>query len=181
MLHSPRPFDLFSLPYPSSPSTGEDAQKSAYVERLDGMNAVGGPIALRVREQDDRPRAASQLRELLQGYQEKFNSPDYEHIPADKLQTAVEAVANAESFISNKLASQAEKMPYEKLSVTSEQILARREEVFNLVQPIITIPKPKAKTEDAPKAEEPKKDEEMKDAEAPAKEGEADEQMNDLD
>lgn len=42
-------------------------------------------------------------------------------------------------------------------------MLARREAIFNELQPIVTIPKPKAKTEEAPKAEEtPEVD--MKDA-----------------
>ncbi|GAA6009372.1 hypothetical protein JCM11491_004297 [Sporobolomyces phaffii] len=133
---------------------GEDATKSAYVERLDGLKALGGPVALRFREQDDRPRAASQLRELLHAYQEKANSPDYQHIPADKLQIVIEDVANTESWLSNKLASQSEKMPYEKLSITSAEMLKKKEELFNKIQPIITIPKPKAKAEEAPKAEE---------------------------
>ncbi|GAA5868853.1 hypothetical protein JCM16303_000284 [Sporobolomyces ruberrimus] len=133
---------------------GEDATKSAYVERLDGLKKLGGPVALRFREQDDRPRAASQLRELLHSYQEKANSPDYQHIPADKLQTVIEDVANTESWLSNKLASQSEKMPYEKLSITSAEMLKRKDELFNKIQPIITIPKPKAKTEETPKAEE---------------------------
>ncbi|GAA5914333.1 hypothetical protein JCM6882_008163 [Rhodosporidiobolus microsporus] len=165
---------------------GEDATKSAYVERLDGLKALGGPVALRVKEQDERPRASAQLRELLQSYQEKINSPDYEHIPADKMQTVVEQVANAESWLANKLASQAEKLPTEKLSITSADILKRKDEVFNLVQPIITIPKPKPKTEDAPKAEEPAKkaeeetpEVEMKDA--PAAEGDKEEMNVDLD
>ncbi|GAA6033094.1 hypothetical protein JCM8097_002941 [Rhodosporidiobolus ruineniae] len=161
---------------------GEDATKSAYSERLDGLKALGSPIALRLKEQDERPRAAAQLRELLQGYQEKINSGEVAHIPEDKLNTIVETVANAESWIANKLASQAEKMPYEKLSVTSADILKRKDEVFNVVAPLITIPKPKPKTEEAPKEEE-KKDEtpevDMKDgeAEAPA----ADEMNTDLD
>ncbi|GAA5836620.1 hypothetical protein JCM3766R1_006972 [Sporobolomyces carnicolor] len=133
---------------------GEDATKSAYVERLDGLKQLGGPVALRFREQDDRPRAASQLRELLHDYQEKANSPDYQHIPAEKLQIVIEDVANTESWLSNKLASQSEKMPYEKLSITSAEMLKRKEELFNKIQPIITIPKPKAKVDETPKAEE---------------------------
>lgn len=107
---------------------GEDATKSAYVERLDGLKTLGGPVALRYKEQDDRPRAASQLRELLHGYQEKANSPDYQHIPADKLQNVIEDVANTESWLSNKLASQSEKMPYEKLSITSAEMLKKKDE-----------------------------------------------------
>ncbi|BGP34378.1 adenyl-nucleotide exchange factor sse1 [Rhodotorula toruloides] len=142
---------------------GEDATKSAYVERLDGLKVIADPIALRYREQDDRPRAAAQLRELLNEYQAKVDSGDLSHLPEDKLQKVVETVANTQAWVSNKLASQAEKMPYEKLSITSAEMLARREAIFNELQPIVTIPKPKAKTEEAPKAEEtPEVD--MKDA-----------------
>ncbi|BGP10390.1 Heat shock protein hsp88 [Rhodotorula toruloides] len=142
---------------------GEDATKSAYVERLDGLKAIADPVALRYREQDDRPRAAAQLRELLNEYQAKVDSGDLSHLPEDKLQKVVETVANTQAWVSNKLASQAEKMPYEKLSITSAEMLARREAIFNELQPIVTIPKPKAKTEEAPKAEEtPEVD--MKDA-----------------
>ncbi|GAA5971225.1 hypothetical protein JCM8115_005809 [Rhodotorula mucilaginosa] len=134
---------------------GEDATKSKYVERINEIRAVSDPIALRVKETDDRPRAAAQLRELLNQYQEKINSGDLSHIPEDKLQTVVESVANAESWLSNKLASQAEKMPYEKLSITSAEILKRREDVFNTCASIVTIPKPKPKATEteAPAAE----------------------------
>lgn len=71
------------------------------------------------------------------------------------MQTVVESVANAESWLSNKLASQAEKMPYEKLSITSAEILKRREDVFNTCASIVTIPKPKPKATEteAPAAE----------------------------
>ncbi|POY76289.1 hypothetical protein BMF94_0484 [Rhodotorula taiwanensis] len=132
---------------------GETATKSAYVERIDQIQTISGPIALRVKEQEDRPRAASQLRELLNQYQEKINSGDLSHIPEDKLQTVVESVANAESWLSNKLASQAEKMPYEKLSLTSTDILKRRDDVFNTCASIVTIPKPKPKADAEPTPE----------------------------
>lgn len=39
---------------------------------------------------------------------------------------------------------------YEKLSITSAEMLARRDAIFNELQPIVTIPKPK---QDAPKTE----------------------------
>ncbi|CEQ43059.1 SPOSA6832_04947, partial [Sporobolomyces salmonicolor] len=143
---------------------GEDATKSAYVERLSGLKALGDPVALRQREQDERPRAAAQLRELLLDYQEKAGHADYAHIPQDKLQTVVEEVANAEAWLANKLASQAEKMPSEKLSITSAEILKRKDEIFNKVAPIITMPKPKPKvsteTPAPAKDEQPKKDDE---------------------
>ncbi|BGP42453.1 adenyl-nucleotide exchange factor sse1 [Rhodotorula kratochvilovae] len=144
---------------------GEDAQKSAYVERLAGLKALGDPVHLRMREQDDRPRAAAQLRDLLNEYSAKMsNEEEVAHIPEDKRQKVIETVANAESWLSNKLASQAEKLPYEKLSLTSADILKRKEDVFNSCASIVTIPKPKAAKTEEPAKETPEA--EMKDAPA---------------
>ena len=66
---------------------GEDAQKSAYVKRLDGLKVKGDPIYLRWKENDDRPKAASALREALNTYLTQAQSDDekYSHIEsADK-------------------------------------------------------------------------------------------------
>ena len=73
-----------------------------------------------------------------------------------------------------KLASQAEKMPYEKLSLTSTDILKRKDEVFNVCAPIVTIPKPKAKVDEPKEAPSTKEtpEAEMKDAENVPVEGE---------
>ncbi|GAA5852779.1 hypothetical protein JCM9279_003968 [Rhodotorula babjevae] len=168
---------------------GEDATKSAYVERLSGLKALGDPVHLRMRETDDRPRAAAQLRDLLNEYNTKMsNDAEVAHIPEDKRMKVIETVANAESWLSNKLASQAEKMPYEKLSLTSTDILKRKDEVFNVCAPIVTIPKPKAKVDEPKEAPSTKEtpEAEMKDAESVPVEGEqakesGDSTMTDLD
>ena len=81
---------------------GEDATKSAYVERLSGLKALGDPVHLRMRETDDRPRAAAQLRDLLNEYNTKMsNDAEVAHIPEDKRMKVIETVANAESWLSN--------------------------------------------------------------------------------
>lgn len=70
---------------------GEDAQKSAYVKRLDGLKVMGDPIQLRWRENDDRPKAASQLREALNMYLTMAQSDDdkYSHIEASEKEKVV--------------------------------------------------------------------------------------------
>jgi heat shock protein 4 len=74
---------------------------SKHAERINEIRAVSDPIALRVKETDDRPRAAAQLRELLNQYQEKINSGDLSHIPEDKFSlmrsTYVDLVASSPS------------------------------------------------------------------------------------
>lgn len=61
---------------------GEDATKSAYVQRLDGLKVMGDPIVLRWRESEERPKAAAALRESLNLYLSQAQSGDdkYSHI-----------------------------------------------------------------------------------------------------
>ncbi len=66
---------------------GEDATKSAYVQRLDGLKAMGDPVVLRWKESEERPKAASSLRESLNLYLGQAQSGDdkYSHLEeADK-------------------------------------------------------------------------------------------------
>lgn len=63
---------------------GEDAQKSAYVKRLDTLKATGDPIVLRWRENDERPKAASALREALNTYLSMAQAGDEKHSHIDQ-------------------------------------------------------------------------------------------------
>lgn len=61
---------------------GEDATKSAYVEKLDKLKAVGGPAAFRYKENEDRPAAVKRLRETLSKYYSKATGSEerYAHL-----------------------------------------------------------------------------------------------------
>lgn len=109
---------------------GEDATKSKYVERLDGLKALGDPIQLRFREHEERPRATAALRETISGFADKAQSGDdkYSHLAEKDLQTVIEACANAEAWLGNKLASQAEKPLDVKPVITSAEIKKKAEE-----------------------------------------------------
>ncbi|SCZ95105.1 BZ3500_MvSof-1268-A1-R1_Chr11-3g03606 [Microbotryum saponariae] len=135
---------------------GEDATKSAYVARLEGLKALGDPIALRYREHEERPRATAALREIITGFLEKAQSGDekYSHIPEKDLNTVVETCANAEAWLGNKLYSQQEKPLDVKSVITSAEIRKKGEEVQNVCLPIMTKPKPRAPKTETPKTEE---------------------------
>jgi heat shock protein 4 len=66
---------------------GEDATKSAYVQKLDALKVMGDPIVLRWKESEERPKAAAALREEINTYLTMAQSGDdkYSHIDeADK-------------------------------------------------------------------------------------------------
>jgi len=152
---------------------GEDATKSAYVERLDGLKQLGEPINLRFREHEERPKATAALREVITGFQEKAQSGDdkYSHIEEAKLQEVIEACANAEAWLGNKLYSQQEKALDVKPVITSAEIRKKAEEVSNVCIPIMTKPKPKAPKVEVP----PPAAEEAKAEDAPMEEAKAEE------
>lgn len=79
----------------TSIAQGEDATKSAYVEKLDKLKAVGGPAAFRYKENEDRPAAVKRLRETLSKYYTKATGSEerYAHL------TEVGLVFHCSSFI----------------------------------------------------------------------------------
>lgn len=109
---------------------GEDATKSAYVARLDGLKALGDPVQMRYREHDDRPRATAQFREVVTRFADQAGSGDekYSHIAEKDISTVVETCANAEAWLGNKLASQAEKPLDVKPVITSAEIRKKSDE-----------------------------------------------------
>lgn len=70
---------------------GEDAIKSLYVSKLDAVKAVGGPVALRFKEDEARPKAAAQLREATNEFLTKAQSGDekYSHLSEKDLESVV--------------------------------------------------------------------------------------------
>jgi len=70
---------------------GEDAIKSLYVSKLDAVKAVGGPVALRCKEDEARPKAAAQLREATNEFMTKAQSGDekYSHLSEKDLESVV--------------------------------------------------------------------------------------------
>ena len=73
---------------------GEDATKSAYVQRLDSLKTIGDQIVLRWKESEDRPKAAAALRETLNLYLSQAQSGDekYSHISEADLTKVVSAL-----------------------------------------------------------------------------------------
>ncbi|KAL0957003.1 hypothetical protein HGRIS_003104 [Hohenbuehelia grisea] len=124
---------------------GEDATKSAYVERLDALKVLGDPISTRYRELEERPRAVAALRETLDLYEGQAMGGDerYSHIDEKDKQSVVERVAIVRKWLGDQLARQSEKLKHENAIITCAEIAKKRDEVIYFATPIMTKPKPK--------------------------------------
>lgn len=131
---------------------GEDATKSAYTAKLDGLKKLGDPIAFRARETEERPRALKAIRETLADFMTKATSGDdkYSHIEEKDLTTVIEKCANTQKWLDDMEAKQAERMKSEQPAFTSTEIDKKRDEVVYACLPVFNKAKPKVKTEKAP-------------------------------
>ncbi|PCH35950.1 heat shock protein 70 [Wolfiporia cocos MD-104 SS10] len=131
---------------------GEDATKSAYVERLDALKKLGDPITFRYREAEERSRVVAQLRETINSYMGQATSGDerFAHIDAADLQAVVEKCATVQKWLEDQIARQAERPKDVDPVLTSADVMKKRDEIIYFATPILTRPKPKP-----PKVEQP--------------------------
>lgn len=101
---------------------GEDATKSAYVERLEALHKLGDPVTNRYKEFEARPRAAAQLRETIGAYMSKVNEADYAHIDEAERNKVVERCATEQQWLDDMSARQLEKPKTSNPVLTSTEI-----------------------------------------------------------
>ena len=130
---------------------GEDATKSAYVERLNTLHALGNPIAFRYKESEERSRALAQLRETLDNYIQQATSGEerFAHIEEKDKQSIVEKAVTMQKWLGDSIAKQAERPKHLDPVVTTAEIGKKRDEIIYFATPILSRPKPKPKVETA--------------------------------
>jgi len=124
---------------------GEDAPKSAYVARLDTLKVLGDPIAARYRENEDRPRVISELRETINNYMGQATSAEerYAHIEEKDKQSIVEKCANIQKWLEDQIARQSERPKNVDPVLKGADVLRKKEEIIYFATPILSKPKPK--------------------------------------
>ncbi|TYJ54821.1 hypothetical protein B9479_004492 [Cryptococcus floricola] len=146
---------------------GEDANKSAYVAKLDALKVMGDPIYLRWKETEERPKAAAALKEALNTYLTAAQGDDekYAHIEEAEKNKVIEKCANTQHWLENQLFRQSEKPKNVNPIITSAEINTKREDVVYSSNAILNKPKPKAKVETpAPEPQQEPKAEEQPEA-----------------
>ncbi|CAO1630547.1 unnamed protein product [Sympodiomycopsis kandeliae] len=162
---------------------GEEATKSAYVERIEKLQKIGGPIIKRQQENDARPKAASALRETINSFLEQAQSGDdkYSHISDEDKQKVIEKCANSAKWLDDGLYKQGETPKNENPRVTVADMAKHRDDLLYVCNPIMTKPKPRVPTNPTPAPEAPKKDGEAPKAEGDAPQGEGQEEPSNMD
>lgn len=133
-------------------SEGEEATKSVYVGRLDGLKVLGDPISQRYKETEERSKVVAQLRETINQYMSQATSDDekYSHIDAKDKQTVIERCATVQKWLDDQIVRQSERPKNVNPVLTSADILKKRDEIIYLATPIFSKPKPRP-----PKVEQP--------------------------
>ena len=92
-------------------SEGEEATKSVYVARLDGLKVLGDPITLRYKETEERSKVVAQLRETINQYMSQATSDDekYSHIDEKDKQAIVEKCATIQKWLEDQIVRQSER------------------------------------------------------------------------
>ncbi|CAO3612752.1 unnamed protein product [Cunninghamella blakesleeana] len=147
---------------------GDDQPKSVYVEKLDGLKAIGNPVVERFREAESRPRAARSLRDTINKLTKEAMSGDdkYSHIAANEKQDIVERCERANRWLDEQLAKQDKVAKHETPILFVRDISKEEDAVNNFATPILNKPKP------IPKPEETATDSPMADSEEKKDEGE---------
>ncbi|CDW97895.1 hypothetical protein [Sporisorium scitamineum] len=117
---------------------GEDAKKSAYVERIESLQKIGGPIQFREKEFQERPKAASALRETINKYMEMAQGGDeqYSHISEDDKQKVIEKCATVAKWLDDGLYKQSELPKNADPKILSADMLKKKDEVIYFAHPI---------------------------------------------
>lgn len=124
---------------------GEDATKSQYVARLEQLTLIGNPIKFRQRESECRPRAERELRETISSFSQRAqaNDPKYAHLTQSDLEPVFTKCAEAEKWIGDLAAKQAERSKTQDPAMTSVEIHKKREALVYDCNAVFNKPPPK--------------------------------------
>ncbi|KAL0084898.1 heat shock protein 70 family [Phycomyces blakesleeanus] len=154
---------------------GDDVHKSVYLEKLEGLKKVGGPVVERFRESEELARADRQLRAVCSRLTEEAMSTVYAHIPAHDKQDIVERCERAQRWLESEFAKHKGLPKHVDLPLTSKEVLKEEEELRAFATKLLSKPKPATPQ---PEAQSDKKDtndngdvEEMDDKEGTPMEG----------
>jgi len=137
---------------------GEDVTKSVYQGKLDELQKLGEPIALRKREFEERPEATKSLVDAISHWQTEASSTDekYSHIDKADKDKIIADVAAARDWFTQQRAKQDSAAKTVNPVLLASDIIARKNNLDKIARTILSKPKPKPKPVEEPKPAEAK-------------------------
>ncbi|KAH3732759.1 heat-shock protein 70 [Pelomyxa schiedti] len=141
-------------------SFDEPPTKSVFLEKLKQLKAIGDPAERNKQEFEGRPSALSQLEATLSNFSGLAASTDekYSHITKEERDKVLGHCGDIRKWIDTEVAKQKALALYDAPSLTVSMINAKKTELFNQCNAIMSKPKPKPtppKTEEKPATAEP--------------------------
>jgi heat shock protein 4 len=137
---------------------GDYQTRETFEKKLLELKAVGEPIATRLFEAENRPKAITNLRDTLTALEDKATKalPEYEHIDAAEKQKIVDEVNKTRKWLDESLARQSGLAKTDDPVLFSREITLKAELLQAIATPILSKPKPQPKPAPAPAKEEAK-------------------------
>lgn len=139
---------------------GSEAQKSAYVNKLQEVQHYGNPIKRRRYEQETRPSHISSLKSLLTQFEVAASSGEekYAHIEASEREKVTRMCSEISDWLVSGLSKQDRLATSDNPAITVQELEQKRQQLFNFANPIMTKPKPKVEEKKEDKKDEKKAD-----------------------
>jgi len=138
---------------------GAEANKSAYVKKLQELKQIGDSLQRRLYEAENRNSAVEQYKSTVAQYINWANSKDekFSHIPEEERKKVVDEANKSDQWLVNNLI-QLDRQPKTSDPIISiQQIHSKRAELEKFANPIVNKPKPAPpKVAENKPAEEPK-------------------------
>jgi len=143
---------------------GEKANKGVFVQKLEGLQAVGEPIAARAREFDLLPDAFARLERVVDATDQLLESKEakYAHISADERASVTNECVSVRAWAQEQKQLVAEASKLAMPPVTVQQVDDKAAELTRMSKGVMNKPKPAPPA--PPKAPEAKTDGDGKDA-----------------
>ncbi|XP_003390556.1 PREDICTED: heat shock 70 kDa protein 4-like isoform X2 [Amphimedon queenslandica] len=127
---------------------GEDQAKKVYIERLADMKKQGDPIVARMREFEFRDSSFNELGHVVVRYEKilmEYEQGDekYNHLSKEDMEKVQEATTAKREWMNSKMQAQ-QKVPLTADPVVKvSEITMAKENLYAIVNPIVSKPKPK--------------------------------------
>jgi heat shock protein 4 len=136
---------------------GDYQTKETFEKKLLELKAVGEPIATRLFEAENRPKAIAALRQTIESLEAKATQalPEYDHIDAVDKRKIIDEVNKTRKWLDETLAKQSSLAKTDDPVLFTREITLKADLLTAFSNPILSKPKPQPKPQPKPEESKP--------------------------